>query len=60
MGWFTVAGIKEEIRKIHWPKKDELFKNSTIVVAFVLFFMLYFVLVEIVLVAFLKMIGIGG
>ncbi len=60
MKWFTLSGIKEEIRKIHWPDKKEMSQNTTIVISFVLFFMLYFVLVEFILVAGLKLIGIGG
>lgn len=60
MKWFTLAGIKQEIRKIHWPDKKEMSKNTTTVVAFVAFFAAYFVIVEVVLVAALKLIGIGG
>lgn len=60
MEWFTFTGIKEEVRKIHWPDKKEMTKNTTVVVAFIAFFVAYFVLVEFVLVAALKLIGIGG
>ena len=60
MKWFTLAGIKEEVRKIHWPDKKEMSTNTTTVVAFVLFFVAYFVFVEFILVAALKLIGIGG
>ena len=60
MKWFTLAGIKQEIGKIHWPDRKEMSKNTTIVVAFVGFFAAYFIIVEIILVAALKLIGIGG
>lgn len=60
MAWFSFSGISEEIRKIHWPKKKEMTRNTTIVVLFVAFFMVYFILVEFLLVAALKLIGIGG
>ncbi|CAM3735101.1 preprotein translocase subunit SecE [Erysipelothrix urinaevulpis] len=60
MKWFTLAGIKEEVRKIHWPDRKEMTSNTTIVLSFVLFFMAYFIITEFVLVAGLKLIGIGG
>lgn len=59
MKWLTLAGIKEEVRKIHWPDRKEMSKNTTVVVSFVLFFVAYFVFVEFILVALLKLIGIG-
>ncbi|MDE8328818.1 preprotein translocase subunit SecE [Erysipelothrix rhusiopathiae] len=60
MAWFSFAGIKEEIHKIKWPTRKEMTRNTTIVLGFVLFFVAYFLLTEVVLVAALKLIGIGG
>lgn len=60
MKWFTLAGIRDEVKKIHWPDKKTMSKNTTVVVAFVLFFVAYFVFTEFILVAALKLIGIGG
>ena len=59
MKWFTLAGIQEEVKKIHWPDRKEMSKNTTVVVSFVLFFVAYFVFTEFILVALLKLIGIG-
>lgn len=59
MSWFSIAGIKEEIRKIKWPTRKEMTRNTTIVVSFILFFVAYFLLTEVVLVAALRLIGIG-
>lgn len=59
MKWFTLVGIREEVKKIHWPDKKEMSKNTTVVVSFVLFFVAYFVFTEFILVGLLKLIGIG-
>lgn len=59
MKWLTFSGIKEEIGKIHWPDKKEMTKNTTIVISFIAFFAAYFVILEVILVAALRLIGIG-
>lgn len=60
MSWFTIAGVKEEIKKISWPKGKEMVSNTTIVIGFLLFFAAYFMLTEVVLVWVLNnLIGVG-
>lgn len=60
MSWFTLAGVKEEIKKISWPKRSEMVSNTTIVIGFLLFFGAYFMLTEVVLVWLLKtLVGVG-
>lgn len=59
MSWFSIAGIKEEVRKISWPTRKDMSRNTLIVVSFILFFVAYFVLTEVVLVWALKQIGMG-
>ncbi|HKM23505.1 MAG TPA: preprotein translocase subunit SecE [Erysipelothrix sp.] len=54
MSWLTISGIKEEIKKISWPKRKEIGKSTTIVVGFLLFFAAYFMITEVVLVWVLK------
>ena len=57
---FTIAGIKEEIKKISWPKRKEMVSNTTIVIGFLLFFAAYFMITEVVLVWALKtLVGVG-
>lgn len=57
MKWFSIAGIRSEIRRIRWPKFADLMKNSGIVIGFTLAFGVFFVLCEIVASTFLKFIG---
>lgn len=58
--WFSFSGVREEIRKISWPKRGEMTKNTTIVLGFVAFFVVYFILTEFVLVAAMRWLGIGA
>lgn len=60
MNWLTIAGLKEEIRKIQWPTKKNVAKNTRIVLAFIAFFVAYFIVTEFILVAALRLLGIGG
>lgn len=60
MKWFSIEGIKEEIRKIRWPKKDDMIKNTETVVIFIALFAVYFVACEFVVAQFLKIFGVGA
>lgn len=60
MKWFSIKGIREEIRKIEWPKRKEMFKYTVTVLGFVLFFAGFFSLSEVVISAFLKLVGVFG
>ena len=42
MKWFSLEGIKEEIKKVRWPKKDDMVKDTETVVIFVALFALRF------------------
>lgn len=50
MSWFSIAGIKQEVKKISWPKRKEMINSTTIVIGFLLFFAAYFLLTDVVLV----------
>jgi len=60
MKWLTIEGLKEEIRKIRWPKKADMIKDTQTVLSFIAIFAFYFVICEFVVSAFLKIIGIGA
>ncbi|AMC92731.1 preprotein translocase subunit SecE [Erysipelothrix larvae] len=57
MKWFTLSGLKEEIRKIEWPKRKENVSNTFTVLAFVGFFAVFFIAAEFLISAFLKVVG---
>ncbi len=57
MKWFSIKGIKEEIGKVRWPKKKEVFNNSLISVCFVAILTVFFFLCQVVSSGFLKLIG---
>lgn len=57
--WLTISGLKEEARKISWPNGKTLIKDTNIVLIFVGFFIAYFFLTEIVMVWFMRLLGVG-
>ncbi|MDD2592645.1 MAG: preprotein translocase subunit SecE [Erysipelotrichaceae bacterium] len=60
MKWLTFGGIKEEIKKIRWPKKDDMFRDTQTVLIFIFGFGLYFVFCELFVAQFLRLLGIGA
>ena len=57
--WFSLSGIFTEIKRIRWPKKDEVLHSSLVVVVFIVFFGAFFVISEATIAFFLRLIGIG-
>lgn len=57
--WFSLSGIFTEIKRIRWPKQDEILHSSAVVVAFIVFFGAFFVISEAAIAYFLRLIGIG-
>lgn len=58
MSWFSIKGIKEEIRKIQWPNKKDMSKDTLTVLAFVFFFAIYFMLTEVIISQVLRMLKV--
>jgi len=46
-------GIRKELERIRWPKKQEMVKYSIITIVFIIFFALFFLLLDLI-VAFIK------
>lgn len=58
MSWFSIKGIKEEIRKIQWPNKKDMSKDTLTVLGFVFFFAIYFMLTEVIISQVLRMLKV--
>jgi len=58
--WFSLSGIFTEIKRIRWPKQDEILHLGGVVIAFIVFFGIFFILSEALIAYFLKLIGIGA
>lgn len=58
MSWISLAGIKEEIRKIQWPKRKEMSKYTVTVLGFVAFFAVYFLILEVVISYILRLLKV--
>lgn len=57
--WFSLSGIFTEIKRIRWPKQDEILHSSVVVIVFIVFFGAFFVVSEAAIAYFLRLIGIG-
>lgn len=60
MKWFSVSGIQKEIKKIRWPNKKEMAKDTTTALVFMFLFGVFFVASDFVIAALLKILGIGA
>ena len=58
--WFSLSGVFTEIKRIRWPKSNELFRLTSIVIIFIIFFGVFFVASEAIVAFFLQLIGIGA
>ena len=56
--WFSISGIRKEIKRIRWPKAKELFSNSLTVIVFTVLFGIFFFLCELVAGVFLSVVGL--
>lgn len=48
------VNVKKEMKKVRWSKKGEMIKFSTATIAIVCFFMLFFSLIDVIIVAIEK------
>ncbi|MBR2802041.1 MAG: preprotein translocase subunit SecE [Erysipelotrichaceae bacterium] len=57
MKWFSFNGIVKEIKKIRWPEKGDLLTNSVQVIIFTFGFGAFFLLCQVVVSEFLRLLG---
>lgn len=41
-------GVKSEFNKVHWPSKKEMIKYSIATIVFIIFFALFFYIIEVI------------
>lgn len=58
MKWFSMSGITTEVKRIRWPKSDEMLKNTMTVISVVVLFGIYFVIAQLIVTFFLQLIGV--
>ena len=58
--WFSLSGIMKEAKRIRWPKRKDLFKDSSEVIMFTLVFALGFVAFDVIIAFILKLLGVGA
>lgn len=57
--WFSIKGIRAEIKNIHWLSKKELAKDSFTVLVFCLLFGIYFYCSDAIIAIILKALGMN-
>ncbi|MCI6271354.1 MAG: preprotein translocase subunit SecE [Erysipelotrichaceae bacterium] len=58
--WFSLSGIIKEAKRIRWPKRKDLFKDSSEVIMFTLAFALGFVAFDVIIAFILRFLGVGA
>ena len=56
-GWFSISGVRSEIKQVSWLSKKELAKNSAIVLLFCFILGIFFFLGDAVIAAILRALG---
>ena len=41
-------GVKSEFKRVHWPEKKEMIKYSIATIVFIIFFALFFYIIEVI------------
>ena len=64
--WFTISGISKEAKRVRWPhwttqgSEAGTFQNTSEVLAFTIFFALFFMLCDLGVATLLRLFGIGA
>lgn len=58
MSWFSIQGIKDEVRKIVWPTRKQMGKDTVTVLAFIAFFIVFFLFSEIIISQILRLLKV--
>ena len=57
--WFSIKGIRSEIKRIDWLTKKELVRNSAVVLLFCFLFGVYFYASDTIIAFILKALGMN-
>ena len=57
--WFTLKGVRSEIKNIHWLTKKELAYNAMVVLVFCFLFGVYFYGSDAIIAVILKALGMS-
>ncbi len=58
MKWFSIKGIIGETKKVKWPRGKELWSMVATVFVFIVLFALVFQLMDVIVIALLRYLGI--
>jgi preprotein translocase, SecE subunit, bacterial len=60
MKWFSIEEIKKEIKRIRWPNKEEMTKDTTTTMIFMVAFGAFFVVCDFIVALLMNVLKIGG
>ena len=60
MKWFSIKGIREEIKKIRWPNGKEMSTDTLTVIVFAGLFGVFFVVGDLLIASLFNLLGIGA
>ena len=60
MKWFSLKEIGKEIKKIRWPNRDEMTKDTMTTFIFMIAFGIFFVVCDIIVANLMDILKIGG
>jgi len=60
MKWFSIKEIGREIKKIRWPNKGEMLKDTTTTFIFMFAFGVFFIVCDFAVAQLIGILGIGG
>ena len=57
--WCTIKGIRHEMKQVHWLSKKQLLTNTATVIAFTVFFAIFFYLGDGIIALIMEALGIS-
>lgn len=60
MKWFSIEGIRKEIKKIRWPNRKEMTKDTVTAIVFMFAFGVFFKVSDLLIAGLLSLLGIGA
>ena len=59
MKWFSIDGVKTEIKRVRWPKGEDLLQYTSIVLVFTIAFGIFFIASDFVVAWVIKFLGLA-
>lgn len=58
MGWFNLKAIREETKKVRWPKRKAMLSDTRTVIIFIAVFLVFFIAADSVIGIMMRLLGV--